>query len=202
MGDRISVIVPLNQRPGDYAIRMSSLAPEQIIQGISILRYPGQPDRRNERGAMILPTSKPHIDLVGNIIADGTMMDELKDLSPFPDRRPPTISDITLRFVANMTSSSTWVLASEPHQGFRQQMPPILWNKESHGPTTFTGLKNGSVVDIIYENAAYAMHPFHKVSIRPCCTTGIDLILHSIIIRLLSLGMERVTFHGPMLQQH
>ncbi|KAJ4301932.1 hypothetical protein N0V90_004028 [Kalmusia sp. IMI 367209] len=162
MGDRISVIVPLDQKPGDYAIRMSSLAPEQIIQGLSILRYSGQPDLRDKHNVMLTPSSRPHIDLVGDMISTGTMMDELTDLAPFPDRRPPESSDTTLRFMANMTTPSTWVLASEPHQGFRQQMPPILWNKESHGPTTFSGLKNGSVVDIIYENAAHAMHPFHK----------------------------------------
>ena len=164
MGDRISVIVPLNQQPGDYAIRLSSLSPEQIIQGLSILRYPGQPERRDEHGVMKAPDSKPHIDIFGDLVSEGVTMDEMTDLAPFPSRSPPTASDITLRFLANMTGPSTWVLASEPHQGFRQQMPPILWNKESHGPTTFSGLKNGSVVDLIYENGAYAMHPFHKVS--------------------------------------
>lgn len=163
MGDRISVIVPLDQKPGDYAIRISSISVEQVIQGLSILRYPGQPERRNDHGIMLEPSSRPHIDLVGDMVSGGTMMNEMTDLSPFPDRPPPATSDITLRFMANRTGPSKWVLASEPHQGFRQQMPPILWNRESQGPTTFTGLKNGSVVDIIYENAAYAMHPFHKV---------------------------------------
>ncbi|KAJ4356853.1 uncharacterized protein N0V89_004890 [Didymosphaeria variabile] len=162
MGDRISVLVPLDKKVGDYAIRLASLSTEQVIQGLSILRYPNQPDARDKHGVMLAPTSTSHINLVGDMISNSIAMDELTDLSPFPARQPPATSDTTLRFMANQTSPSTWVLASEPHQGFRQQMPPILWNEESRGPTTFSGLKNGSVVDIIYENGAYAMHPFHK----------------------------------------
>lgn len=161
MGDRISVLVPLNQKSAEYAIRASSIVEEQIMQGVAILRYAGVDERRSN-GVMIVPDTKPHIDLVGNMISDGRMMDELEDLAAFPPRSPPATADHEFKFVVNQTSPSTWVLASEPHQGFRQQMPPILWNQESMGPTSFGGLKNGSVIDIIYENAAYGDHPFHK----------------------------------------
>lgn len=161
MGDRISVLVKLDQKPGDYAIRAVSVVPEQIIEGFAVLRYAGV-DEVRETGVMPVPTTKPHIDLVGEMIGDGTMMDELKDLSPFPARPPPAESDKTFRFVVNRTDASTWVLASAAHQGFRQQMPPILWNKNSMGPTSFGGLRNGSTVDIIYENAHVGDHPFHK----------------------------------------
>ncbi|SMQ51194.1 unnamed protein product [Zymoseptoria tritici ST99CH_3D1] len=161
MGDRISVLVPLDQTAGEYAIRASSIVEEHIIQGIAILRYAGIDERRQD-GVMLVPDSKPHINLIGNTINGGRMMDELDDLAAFPPRSPPPTADHEFKFVVNQTAPSTWVLASEPHQGFRQQMPPILWNQQSMGPTSFGGLKNGSVVDIIYENAAYGDHPFHK----------------------------------------
>ncbi|KAF2764148.1 putative multicopper oxidase, type 1 [Teratosphaeria nubilosa] len=161
MGDRISVIVPLNQKPGDYAIRASSITWSQIIQGQSILRYHGVPESR-QNGIMTAPSSRPHIDLVGDMVNGGRRMDELADLAAFPAMSPPVESHKTFRFVVNHTTPSTWVLASSPHQGFRQQMPPILWNKGSMGETTFGGIQNGSVVDIIYENAAVGDHPFHK----------------------------------------
>ncbi|KAI9686080.1 MAG: hypothetical protein M1822_004063 [Bathelium mastoideum] len=161
MGERISVLVPLDQEAGEYAIRISGMAVEQVIQGISILRYPGVPERR-EDGVMLPPDSKPHIDLIGNVIGSGVMMDEMTDLAPFPQRPPPQTSDHEFRFVIKHPRPSEWLLASEAHQGFRQQMPPILWNEESRGETTFAGLKNGSTVDIIFENHADAMHPFHK----------------------------------------
>ncbi|KAI0859390.1 laccase TilA [Xylaria cubensis] len=161
MGERISVLVPLDQEPGEYAIRMVSLSMEQVIQGFSILRYPGVQETRKD-GVLQLPKSTPFIDVGGDMIGDAVKMDEMIDLSPFPPRPPPAKSDHTLKLVANRTQASTWVLASEPHQGFRQQLPPILWNERSRGPTTFGGLKNGSTVDIIYESAAGGMHPFHK----------------------------------------
>lgn len=162
MGERISVLVPLTQKPGEYAIRMASLAEEQLIWGAGILRYAGVQERRDEKDIMLLPNSKPHIDLRGNLITHGVMMDEMKDLVPFPPRRPPAKADHTFRFAIQRPNPSTWTLASEPHQGFRQQLPPVLWNKDSRGPTTIEGMKNGSVVDLIYENGAFGMHPFHK----------------------------------------
>ena len=162
MGERISVLVPLNRKAGEYAIRVSSMAIEQVIQGIGILRYPGVSERRKD-GVVQIPESQPYIDLTGNLIGPGHMMDEMTDLAPFPHRPPPTQkSDHEFRFVVKNPRPSEWLLASEPHQGFRQQMPPILWNEASRGETTVGGLKNGSTVDIIFENYADAMHPFHK----------------------------------------
>ena len=161
MGERISVLVPLDQDSGEYAIRISSLAVEQIIQGIGILRYPGVLGRY-EDSIMIPPGSKPHIDLIGNLVGSGTMLDEMTDLAPFPHRPPPSASDHEYRFLVKNPKPSEWLLASEAHQGFRQQLPPILWNEASRGETTVAGLKNGSTVDIIFENHAMAMHPFHK----------------------------------------
>lgn len=161
MGERISVLVPLNQKAGEYAIRVSSLSIEQIIQGIGILRYPGIPERREDK-VMAVPKSKPHIDLTGNIVGSGVIMNEMVDLTPFPPRPPPQTSDHEFRFSVKHPRPSEWLLASEPHQGFRQQIPPVLWNDASRGETTFGGLKNGSTVDIVFENHADAMHPFHK----------------------------------------
>ena len=161
MGERISVLVPLDQRAGEYAIRVSSLSIEQIIQGIGVLRYSGLSERR-EDGVMAVPDSRPHIGVFGNMISSGIMMDEMTDLVPFPHRPPPPTSDHEFRFSVKNPKPAEWLLASEPHQGFRQQMPPILWSQESRGETTFAGLKNGTTIDIVFENHAHAMHPFHK----------------------------------------
>jgi FtsP/CotA-like multicopper oxidase with cupredoxin domain len=72
-----------------------------------------------------------------------------------------------LKFEVKMTDPSTWILNSSPHQGFRQQLPPLLWNDGSRGDTSYGtrgALKNGSVVDIVFENDQHvdSMHPFHK----------------------------------------
>lgn len=97
-------------------------------------------------------------------------MDETK-LAPFPARPPPSKADHTLNFFVNMTGPSSWALNIGPHQAFRQQLPPLLWNEESRGVTTYDldaggkgTMTNGSVVDIVFSNGANvtSQHPFHK----------------------------------------
>lgn len=102
-------------------------------------------------------------------------MDETK-LAPYPERPPPARTDHTLKFFVNMTGLSSWALNIGPHQAFRQQLPPLLWEEDSRGVTTYGGggdgehasdkgiMTNGSVVDIIFSNGANvtSQHPFHK----------------------------------------
>lgn len=156
----------MNQKPGDYAIRVTSLRREQIIQGLGILRYPGQ----NAEGKQKVPETKPWVHLNGTLISPSSVyMDETK-LAPYPARPPPAKSDNTVRFFVNMTGPSSWALNIGPHQAFRQQLPPLLWDEESRGVTTYGddvhggSLLNGTVVDIIFENGANvtSQHPFHK----------------------------------------
>ncbi|ORY67547.1 laccase TilA [Pseudomassariella vexata] len=143
LGERISILVHLNKKPGDYAIRLTSLRREQIIQGL-----------------------EPWVFLNGTLVSPSlSAMDETK-LAPFPARPPPQTSDTTLKFFVEMLGASTWALNIGPHQAFRQQLPPVLWEEKSRGDTTYAegSLKNGSVVDIVIENGANvtSQHPFHK----------------------------------------
>ncbi|KAF4551219.1 Multicopper oxidase-like protein 7 [Elsinoe fawcettii] len=161
MAERISIVVPLNQRPKDYTIRITSMSEEQLIYGLGILRYPGVVEKRHSDGTIVIPDTKPVTDLQGNLIEPGVLMDEMK-LAPFPARSPPKKADHTYKFTINRPAPDTWTIASEAHQGFRQQLPPMLWNKEYRGETSVDGIKNGSVVDLIFENRKFAMHPFHK----------------------------------------
>lgn len=96
-------------------------------------------------------------------------MDETK-LAPYPARPPPLHSDHTLKFFVNMIGTASWTLNIGPHQAFRQQLPPLLWEEDSRGVTTYESdvqggsMRNGSVVDIIFSNGANvnSQHPFHK----------------------------------------
>ncbi|KAH0428988.1 conidial pigment biosynthesis oxidase arb2 brown2 [Colletotrichum camelliae] len=166
LGERISILIRMNQKPGDYAIRVTSLRREQIIQGIGILRYPGQ----NAENKQKVPKTKSWVHLNGTLISPSSVyMDETK-LAPYPARPPPAKSDNTVRFFVNMTGPSSWALNIGPHQAFRQQLPPLLWDEESRGVTTYGddvhggSLLNGTVVDIIFENGANvtSQHPFYK----------------------------------------
>ncbi|TEA16993.1 Laccase abr2 [Colletotrichum sidae] len=155
-----------NLDPKDYSIRVTSLRREQIIQGFGILRYPG-PQKLVTRG---VPDTKPWVHLNGSLISSSSIaMDETK-LAPYPPKAPPAKADNTIKFFVNMTGPSSWALNIGPHQAFRQQLPPLLWEEESRGVTTYGGnfnggsLHNGTVVDIIFENGANvtSQHPFHK----------------------------------------
>ncbi|KAI9170589.1 Laccase abr2 [Paramyrothecium foliicola] len=166
LGERISILVRLDKEPRDYAIRVTSLRREQVIQGVGILRYYGQGEVSEQK----VPTTKSWVHLNGTFISPSSVaMDETR-LAPYPSRPPPAKSDNTLRFSVNMTGPSSWALNIGPHQAFRQQLPPVLWHEESRGHTTYDEgvhgnlLRNGSVVDIIFENGANvsSQHPFHK----------------------------------------
>lgn len=163
-----SILVRLNQKPGDYAIRVTSLRAEQIIQGIGILRYAKDHPSSDASASGIdaVPNTRPWVHLNGSLVDHSLVaMDETK-LRPFPARPPPATSDSTLKFFVNMTGTSSWALNIGPHQAFRQQLPPLLWDDDSRGETTYSegSLRNGSVVDIIFENGANVttQHPFHK----------------------------------------
>ncbi|KAF3769412.1 hypothetical protein M406DRAFT_33703 [Cryphonectria parasitica EP155] len=166
LGERISILIHLDQKPGDYAIRVTSLRREQIIQGLGILRYPGQ----SSASKSYVPKTRPWVHLNGTLISPlSVAMDETR-LAPYPARPPPAKADNTLKFFINMTSPSSWGLNIGPHQAFRQQLPPLLWEDMSRGETTYGNksqgntLHNGTVVDIIFENGANvtSQHPFHK----------------------------------------
>ncbi|KXJ97247.1 laccase-1 [Microdochium bolleyi] len=184
LGERISILVRLKQTPGDYAIRATSLRREQIIQGLGILRYPGMSTAKRAEP----PTTRPWVHLNGSLISPSStaLMEETR-LAPYPERPPPAEADHTLKFFVNMTGPSQWALNIGPHQAFRQQLPPLLWEDDSRGVTTYGSsnssdgehngssridehangkgmMTNGSVVDIVFSNGANvtSQHPFHK----------------------------------------
>ncbi|KXH65545.1 laccase TilA [Colletotrichum salicis] len=166
LGERISILVRLDQKPWDYAIRLTSLRPEQVIQGFGILRYPGQGSEVKQE----VPNTKSWVHLNGTLISSSSVaMDETK-LAPYPARSPPPKADNTVRFFVDMTDPSSWALNVGPHQAFRQQLPPLLWDEESRGETTYGdntqggALQNGTAVDIIFENGVNvtSQHPLHK----------------------------------------
>lgn len=176
-----SILIHLNQKPQDYAIRVTSLRREQIIQGVGILRYPGL--KRAELSDF--PDTEPWVHLNGSLVTDSLTAMQETTLRPFPARPPPPRADHTLKFRVEMTGPSSWALNIAPHEGFRQQLPPLMWDESSRGRTSYGGgggcadegmhncsstgggrgtLSNGSVVDIVFENGANVItqHPFHK----------------------------------------
>ncbi|KAK7997484.1 hypothetical protein PG989_005524 [Apiospora arundinis] len=167
LGERTSILVRLDKPAGDYAIRLHSLRHEQVIQGAGILRYPVTKDLSKVSNRTV-PSTKPWLHLNGSVIDPSSKVMNESRLAPFPPRPPPPKADFSLKFLVNKTGPSTWVLNAAPHEFFRQNLPPILWNEQSRGKTSWGNsngfLRNGSVVDLIIENGADvdSNHPFHK----------------------------------------
>ncbi|KXH59620.1 multicopper oxidase [Colletotrichum salicis] len=167
LGERTSILAKLNKQAGDYALRLHSLRNEQMIQGAGILRYATTKDLSRTSNRTV-PSTKPWLHLNGSLVDTANKVMEEARLSPFSPRPLPPKADFTLKFTVNNTGPSTWVLDATPHEFFRQNVPPILWNEKSRGKTSWGNshgfLKNGSVVDLIIENGANvdASHPFHK----------------------------------------
>ena len=123
---------------------------------------------QNTRLGIDIPPTNSWVHLNGSLISlDLVAIDETK-LAPYPHRPPPKYSNSTLKFGVQMTGVASWALNVGPHEAFRQQLPPLLWEDGSRGLTTYGSsshaLRNGSVVDIIFQNGANvtSQHPFHK----------------------------------------
>ncbi|KAK6828345.1 laccase TilA [Apiospora arundinis] len=156
LGERTSILVRLDKPAGDYAIRLHSLRHEQVIQGAGILRYPVTKDLSKASNRTV-PSTKPWLHLNGSVIDPSSKVMNESRLAPFPPRPPPPKADFSLKFLVNKTGPFS-----------RQNLPPILWNEQSRGKTSWGDsngfLRNGSVVDLIIENGADvdSNHPFHK----------------------------------------
>lgn len=131
-----------------------------------------------------VPNTEAWVHLNGSLVSDSLVAMDETDLRPFPARPPPAHADKTLKFKVEMTGPSSWALNIGPHEAFRQQLPPLMWDESSRGRTSYGGdsctddvqnagnctssghgvLQNGTVVDIVFENGAdvITQHPFHK----------------------------------------
>ncbi|ORY58925.1 laccase TilA [Pseudomassariella vexata] len=139
LGERISILVHLNKKPGDYCHP-------------TYLASPGANHPRPE----------PWVFLNGTLVSPSLFRHGRNKARPLPARPPPQTSDTTLKFFVEMLGASTWALNIGPHQAFRQQLPPVLWkrslaatrrlhHREGHGwfpyDTVEQALKEGDLAD-------------------------------------------------------
>ncbi|KAF6843606.1 multicopper oxidase [Colletotrichum musicola] len=181
---RVTVLVKLDAKPGDYALRMSSTSQLQNLQGYSILRYPAS--RRPIYGApMELPQPESAEDIC--VLPDGSTRKGCKTttpltLAPYPVFPPPQAkksrpasADFTFRLAAGSQPSLTeqhvpeYFLNEKPWQLFRSSLKPLLFHEfnssssdNSIGKPVIEGIPVGSVVDLIIENTLNDTIPLYK----------------------------------------
>ncbi|KAJ1305554.1 hypothetical protein OPQ81_000556 [Rhizoctonia solani] len=225
VGERYQFFVKLDQAPGDYCTRISTVVLSQLITGYSILHYsdqtgPGLVEMKT------LPTSKhPWTDYAGNVINGGTDLVQA-NLAPFPDNPPPLgEADVTLAMNATRTSEFGWVLNSNitcshpyissdakrigntwhaPPDGFT----PLLFQAgeiASLDPKVYFSYTNGTLVDIVFtitaENPAmHPAHPMHKHGIKAWFLgSGDGKFPYASIQEAVDAGYKGINIKNPLL---
>ncbi|KAK5078743.1 hypothetical protein LTR51_000934 [Lithohypha guttulata] len=166
IGQRYSVMVRLDQTPGNYYLRFASYPygdMQQVIEDQAILSY-------QTNG-----TSMTNMDIMDDstltwMLVNGSAKltaPELDDqmLAPFDGNAPPSgPSDTTELFAINQTDIVTWVVNGQP---FSEPQSPIIYGNVSDGWNAATTLHmpGNSTIDLIMYVANDSMdtmgHPMH-----------------------------------------
>ncbi|KAI9656728.1 MAG: hypothetical protein M1821_003367 [Bathelium mastoideum] len=169
--ERLTVLVRLDQAPGDYAIRVNALSRLQFIQTYAMLRYPHREFGRMLGEPMPRPDEQNSAMEIDGSVKNGFVLLDKSELHPYPGLSPPKAADITLRFRATgapdpynpyITNCS---LNGSPWQIFRGLRTPLAMRPDQEFPEPnpiVKGLPIGSVVDIIVENDLPVAIPMYK----------------------------------------
>ncbi|KAH7062619.1 Cupredoxin [Macrophomina phaseolina] len=170
-GQRLTVMVKLDQNPDDYAIRFHADSKQQSLQGYAILRYPHR--RTGERlGA---PMARPAQALsamhyAASPLGHATLLSE-DGLRPYPPAPPPQHADVTLHMRARGAPDphnpfvTNYTLNGAPWQLWRALRSPLVLapSTELRGPNPVVrGLPVGSVVDVVVQNELEVALPMYK----------------------------------------
>ncbi|KAK2609370.1 hypothetical protein QQS21_002151 [Conoideocrella luteorostrata] len=165
LGQRYSVMIRLDQKPGNYYLRYATHHGgdmQQVLEGKATITYPttgNAPERVTEDEA----TRWMYVN--GSAKA-GVKKFKNQDLATFdPSNFPPAgPADTTMSFVVNQTDITTWVFDREP---FHEPDVPIIYGNASSGwkASTTVHLPLNSTIDVIMTVSNQSMdtmgHPLH-----------------------------------------
>ena len=160
-GARYSVLVKLDNDPGDYTIRYSDYSQIQIINATAVLHYDDPFPRRNKQ-------STPSITITGaNTTADTVILDDDFKIVPFPVETPS--SDVANTFVLSLEqyhASYIWTLGNTTFSMELENSSPALFDISNAPEGVNVQTKNGTWVDIVLNvvTAGQPTHPIHKHS--------------------------------------
>ncbi|KIW35951.1 hypothetical protein, variant 2 [Exophiala oligosperma] len=150
IGQRYSVMIRLDQNPGDYSFRFAA--------------YPYGDMQQVIEGQAILDLVSPWM-LVNGSATSGTVELDDQTLAPFTGNTAPSgAATVTRHFAINQTGIVTWVANREP---FAEPARPIIYGSVSDGWNAATTLFTpaNATVDIIMKVANDSMdtmgHPMH-----------------------------------------
>ncbi|KAF9634918.1 hypothetical protein BFW01_g5813 [Lasiodiplodia theobromae] len=170
-GQRVTIMVKLDQPAEDYAIRFHALSKQQSLQGYAILRYPHR--RTGHRLGAPMPRPDHSLSLMhydASAIHGAVVLSE-HTLSPYPPVSPPRRADITLHMRATGAPDpinpfiTNYTLNGAPWQLWRVLRSPLVLtpSTEFKGPNPIVrNLPLGSVVDIVVQNDLDVELPMYK----------------------------------------
>ncbi|KAL9613430.1 MAG: hypothetical protein Q9167_002028 [Letrouitia subvulpina] len=158
-GERYSVMVKLDQKPGSYGIAVNDNGISQIIQGKAVFRYQGS----RPLGRPTVPwvtyggQPNPNASKVPTGVNDAST-------PPYPPKAPaPTSDALYILDVGRWTTAWQWTLTGKAiMEADANAYQPLLYNKNSaaaHDPDLTIQTKNGSWVDLILVAGAIKNEP-------------------------------------------
>ncbi|KAF5712261.1 Cupredoxin [Fusarium mundagurra] len=165
LGQRYSVMVKLDQSPGNYYLRFATFPSgdmQQVLEGQAIVSY--NADSSSKTDVMEDPAMS-WMYINGSAKADAALLAP-SALSPFGGHNSPPSGrpDKTLSFVVNQTDIVTWVIDRAP---FSEPDVPIIYGQNSSGwnSNTTIHLPINSTIDIILSISNQSLdmmgHPIH-----------------------------------------
>ncbi|EON65842.1 hypothetical protein W97_05084 [Coniosporium apollinis CBS 100218] len=166
IGQRYSVMIKLNQQPGDYFLRFASYPlgdMQQVIEGQAIVSYNVEATNDTNLSNVRFDEASTWMLTNGSAKLNASELD-VTLLAAFDGNIPPsTPADTTLSFMINQTDIVTWVVDGSP---YLEPERPILYGNASDGwnANTTYHLPSNSTVDIIMNIANDSLdmgHPMH-----------------------------------------
>lgn len=160
-GDRISCLIPLNQAPADYTIRVTNQGLNQIISGFATLSYKGSAGAAAEGDSLAI------MNYAG---ANSTLpaMFAPPRAAPFPPREMAQTPDQTFVFnTKKINNPFTWTLTGTKsyNVSFEDQSPLLFQEPEEIAQDEVILRTNmGEWIDLIIKVAGPLAqpHPLHK----------------------------------------
>ncbi|KAJ5343453.1 hypothetical protein N7541_008006 [Penicillium brevicompactum] len=167
LGQRYSVMIKLDQQPGNYYLRFATYPNgdmQQVLEGQAIVSYAVEGMEMSPSNVSVDP------DFIwmrtnGTAKTGARELDETQ-LSPFEGNRPPSskAADLTRQFTINQTGIVTWVVNKDP---YAEAEIPLIYGNASNlwDASTTLHMPSNASIDIVMNIANDSMdtmgHPMH-----------------------------------------
>ncbi|KAF7716080.1 Laccase [Penicillium ucsense] len=159
IGNRYSVLVPVNKTPGDYTVRLVSGSIQQILNTTGVLHYQA-PD-------FLRRPSRPWITMTGTNATANTVFFDVSKIVPYPAIAPST--DVAATYILTIRrfgASYRWTLGNSSYALELEESQPLLFNQTAIPSDLIVRNNNNTWVDLIIQvdSPAQPAHPIHKHS--------------------------------------